>query len=335
MRTTNRCGAGFGVLGQDAQQFGQQLGFLAARLPGVAEQLFELVDQQAQRALHAVQSCLDVVKHGASQREARLPGHDRIDRPARAWCRTERTGERCGEVAQRSAGRTRIFVSQVPPRLCCSSSRAARRPARSRTFRARRAVDHDQVVAGEQVDDRIDHLLAAEEDPMLLTVEWPQARIGFGRQSEPRRCCDCGREAHAAGSASGFARPSVTSNWCCQPSARAGTRGTRSRRRSGASARLVEDRPGQIALPLQQQLAVIVARRDRVLEPGAATAVHEDEAMAFGEEQLALLLPIPIERIDAAARRRKAHRPHDRNLPEVAFHLLPRAPTLRGSHRGR
>jgi hypothetical protein len=43
-------------------------------------------------------------------------------------------------------------------------------------------VNDYQVLISEAVNDGIDHFFTAEEDPMLLRIEWPQTRIGLGRQ---------------------------------------------------------------------------------------------------------------------------------------------------------
>lgn len=42
-------------------------------------------------------------------------------------------------------------------------------------------MDDDQVLPGEGVDDRVDHFLAPEENPVLVLIERPQAGIGVGR----------------------------------------------------------------------------------------------------------------------------------------------------------
>src|SRR5215211_8299189 len=51
-----------------------------------------------------------------------------------------------------------------------------------RLTRTRLSVHNDQVFPCEAVDDRVDYLLTAEEDLVLIGLEWPQAGVGLVRQ---------------------------------------------------------------------------------------------------------------------------------------------------------
>jgi hypothetical protein len=213
--------------GQGAKQFGQEFGLLAALLLRIAEQLLELVDEEAQGRSFGTQRCFNVVEYRRPQGQARMPGGDGIDRLTRARRRAKMTGQSRRQIAQGTARRP-LDRSQpmAAPTLLDFQQWQNAGPHQRGFSRARGSVDDDQVFPGKAVDDRVNHFLAAEENPVLLRFERPQARIGFSRQGHPRRHRGCGERCHDAGSALEDERPRAVSNSRCHPPDVAGTHGT-------------------------------------------------------------------------------------------------------------
>ena len=59
-------------------------------------------------------------------------------------------------------------------------------------------MDQDKAIAGETIDDLVDHPLAAEEDRPFLFLEWAQTRIGPRRKRDGDRQGGCQDAALAA-----------------------------------------------------------------------------------------------------------------------------------------
>ena len=198
----------------------------SSRFPGPAEQLLELVDEEAEGRL-ACQCGLDV----------RLGDAPRASRSCQAVAGSPAAPGSGPTASARAAERLRkgppagraMAVRHGTPLAAWSSDSQGSTPARpARTCRSLRRRGPHQMLPGQEADHLVDHRLAAEEDRPFVGVERPQPGIGLGRQIGRDVCAGGGEGSHGA---AGRGRSSWAT-WAGQSSPV--RRGTRNRSASGS-----------------------------------------------------------------------------------------------------
>ena len=165
---------------QADQMLDEQAGLLRPAPPRVREHLLELIDEQADEGIARAADHLDerlAAVAAAIQDAAQL-------KPARigiglAGVGRAGVGQRFGQVDQRLVARRHHPRDPLP-----AAARRVLFQARQHAGADQRAlaaagvaVDHEQPLPDQPVDDVVDHLLAAEEDRPLVLAEGAQPRI--------------------------------------------------------------------------------------------------------------------------------------------------------------
>src|SRR5271165_5854948 len=174
------CRLGIHPARRATNQLDEQFRLLAARLLLIAEELLELIDQDAQALAR------EPLERAHDRRERRPAAvEEPLNRPnaVEVVAALFQLHEFRREIPQRAvrrphrAGEPRRAVAQMLAR----EFRHDARSDKARLAGTRSAVDNDEAITRESIDHIVDHALPAKEDRPLMRLERPQTWVGLRR----------------------------------------------------------------------------------------------------------------------------------------------------------